>query len=184
MKNSRIGVDVLGMNISGTPPLVDCVARGRLFMGYVEPTGSVLTMPGAILGEMNKVLNEGKTLDLDISNFKSSDSTYASFQTGWKTFWQGYLSFYDDNSGWFSRLWNSTLTETVDYGRQLNDWRAKYSSYPGAVATQPKPTPTLKPDDPNSIPWKWIIIGTVAVAGLAGTGYAVSKIMSAFPRTT
>ena len=141
-----------------------------VLVGYNVPATHwyQIATPGRILDEMNTVLAEAKSLDADIQDHKSGDSTYSAFQRAWASFYSTYNKFYSEHSGWSGRMWGSVGDKAVDYGRQLNDWRAKFQKF-GGTPGAPEPQPESK------FPLVPILVGTIAVAGVGATGYALSK---------
>lgn len=149
--------------------------RNLMVFGYVTPDRSIVVTPGTIKDEMDRVLREGTTLDADVKG----SSVDQSFKNAWQLFWEGYKKFYAENAqgigGWASRLWISMYNQTVSYGNQLNDWRAKLQSL-GGRATEPKMTAAQVREDPNAIPWKPIVTAVSVLGGLALAAYAASKV--------
>ena len=146
-------------------------------LGYAAPEThwySIAT-PGTIKDEMDKVLREGNTLDRDIMSFSSKNPVLPSFKTAWSSFWDGYKAFYND-SGWFSRLSGGKGDQVVAYGNQLNDWRARFQKFDGAVTTEPSLTAIERRADPTKFNYMPLVYGAVAVVGLIGGGYALSKV--------
>jgi hypothetical protein len=146
-------------------------------LGYAAPEThwySIAT-PGVIKDEMDKVLREGNTLDRDIMMFMSGNPALFSFKDAWSSFWAGYKTFYDD-SGWFSRLTSSKGDQVVAYGNQLNDWRARFLKFDGAVASEPDLTDIKRRTDPTKFNYMPLVYGAVAVVGVIGGGYALSKV--------
>lgn len=141
-------------------------------IGYTDPTRSWVVTPGRVKAEMDTVLAEGSVLNDDILSFQVSSSDIERFKKAWTSFWDTYKKFYDE-TGWFSRLSGSSYDKTVDYGRSLNDWRARFAEL-GGKPTQPKPRPPEeRPEGEGGIPWKPMVIsGSVVVALMAGGVFA------------
>lgn len=180
MKSHLHGLDVLGV-----PPLSDCLKAGEAFrrgqaLGYTPPTGNPIVTPSAIKDEMDNVMREAKTLDADIAAYQGADAGLPAFRAAWGAFLAEYKKFYDDNasgvSGWLSRLWGSMMDRTVAYGNKVNDWRVRFSKFPGANPTEPAVTAVQNRQDDSSVPWKPILIGGVVVAGVGATGYVLAKL--------
>ena len=141
-----------------------------ILVGYNAPETrwySIAT-PGRILAEMDIVLAEVKALDFDIQGHKTEDPSYPAFKRAWAGFCNAYKKFYSDSTGWFSRWSGSTGDKAVDYGKQLNDWSAKFKKFGGITGT-PDPKPESK------FPWTPIMYGVIVVGGIGATGYALSK---------
>lgn len=150
-------------------------------VGYVAPEEHWynIATPGDILTEMDNVQREADTLDKDFDAYSGSDPNFPAAKTAWKAFLADYKKFYDDNKGWTSRLWGSTKENTINYGNQLNDWRAKLKSFSGAKVTEPAVTDVQVRVDPTKTNYKPLLIGGLVILGLFGGGYAISKMTGA-----
>jgi len=144
-------------------------------LGYAAPEThwyNLATTPSSVQAEKDKVLREGNTLDRDIMSFNSSNPVLPAFKEAWSTFWAGFKKFQGDSSNW----WSSTMDQTISYGNQLNDWRARFKQFDGAKTTEPALTAIERRVDPTAFNWKPLVYGVVAVAGLIGGGYGLSKV--------
>jgi len=118
--------------------------------------------------EMNLVAAEALSLDTDIQGHKSDDANYLAFKRSWTIFLNTIKQRYAQMQGSYFVLNSSNYDAIVDYGRQLNDWRAKFQKFGGEPST-PSPRPESK------FPLAGILIGTIVVAGVGAAGYAMSK---------
>lgn len=148
-----------------------------LVFGYVAPEKSLVVTPSTMKDEMDRVLREGTTLDLDIK----ASSADAAFKSAWQLFWDSYKKFYADHAtsfgSWFSRLWSSVYTQTISYGNQLNDWRSRLQAL-GGRATEPKATAMQKREDPEAFNWKPLVITAGVLGGLGLVAFTASKVAS------
>jgi len=158
-------------------------AAGRSHVGYVAPEKSWFVTPGAIKSEMDKVQREIDTLSADINAYRSADPSFVTFHAGWLGFVADYKKFYDDNAGgvggWLSRLWGSIGDQVVNYVNQINDWRAKFKSFGGAIVTEPAVTSMIRREDPSATNWKPYVIGAGVLVGVGILGFGAVKIAGA-----
>lgn len=136
-----------------------------------EGVGALIETPSAILAKIKQVNNLVETLMADI---KINDSKLRPvFVSAWEAFAKEWEDFYKEHSegfgGWTSRLWGATAEQTESFLNRVKGWREGYEKEAGLKATGPSIS------EP-SMPWKWIIGGTLVVGAIVAIGYAARGI--------
>lgn len=134
-------------------------------MGFYEDgigdTGALLYTPGAIKAEAVTTDQEIKALLTDVRTSKLPGKVKTSFQK----FFDEWVSFYKNHTGWFDRLWFSNMEKIQDYRKRGVDWRGMLSGQ-GVKMTTPSPKIKFAGLELPTMPlWGKVAIGAAA-AGL------------------
>jgi len=145
--------------------LGDCGHCSSSSMSYrsaaVAGMGDIgIQSPSAILAEMQAVGTQVHSLNAEVQANKAKLPD--DFLRGWNAFFNEYLTFYGQNEGLLARMWISVYDKTLEYRKQVNDWRDRFEKLVGKKLTTPRATD----EPPGGSGIKLPELGTI-VTGLA-----------------
>jgi len=136
-----------------------------------EEIAAFLVSPQDILDRMNEVKVEADRLNTIIqTDPKVRPEFKASWDSWYKDIWQKFYDSHTGFSGWFSRLTGTVMEEADKHYTRVKQWRDALEKEIGREVLGPK----FKED--TGFPWKWVMYGTIAVAGIIGIGYAAKEV--------
>lgn len=144
-----------------------CCSCSKSYRAAVAGMGAVVESPSAILAEMQSVGTQVHSLNAEVQANKTRLPD--DFLRGWNAFFNEYLAFYGENEGLLARMWISVYDKTLEYRKQVNDWRAKFESLVGKKLNTPRATD--EPPDGSGI--KLPDLSTVVTGVALAVGAAI-----------
>lgn len=129
-------------------------------------------MPAAIRDEILTIGRAFAALDADVKarRLKLPPQWIAA----WYDFRDEWNRFAADHAHWYDNVWYASYEKALEYRQRLDAWRQQF-----VAQTGPTTAPALSarpPEAGESIPWKTIAYGGLAVAGL----YGLAKVLGGF----